>query len=120
MHIDIKHEEKKKKKKNIDFTTIKNGNFHFNDHPNFLNGEDQNQDINSDDTLGALKNSGETSDEVTFISNNNESETRSAKDSNFNDENNNEQLMPQLEQAKWVLVNDPLEAMELYFQSLGF
>lgn len=28
--------------------------------------------------------------------------------------------MSQSEKAKWVLANDPLEAMELYFESLGF
>lgn len=28
--------------------------------------------------------------------------------------------MPPLEKAKWVLADDPLEAMELYFKSLGF
>lgn len=97
-----------------------NDNFHSNDHPNFLSGEEQNQDTNSNDTLGALENSGKTSDEATSISNNDESETGSAKDSNFDDEDNNEQLMSQSEKAKWVLANDPLEAMKLYFESLGF
>lgn len=63
-------------------------------------GEDQNQDTNSNDTLGALKNSGITSDEATSISNNDESKTGSAKDSNFDDEDNNEQLMFQSEKAK--------------------
>lgn len=36
------------------------------------------------------------------------------------DEDNNAQLMPDSEKAKWILVDDPLEAMELYFESLGF
>ena len=36
------------------------------------------------------------------------------------DEDNDEELMPDLEKAKWVLANDPLEAMELHFESLGF
>lgn len=97
--------------------TTNNDNFHSNDHPNFLLGEEQNQDTNLNDTLDALENSGKTSDEATSISNNDESETESA---NFDDEDNNEQLMSQSEKAKWVLANDPLEAMELYFESLGF
>lgn len=100
--------------------TTNNDYFHSNDHPNLLLGEEQNQDTNLNDTLGALENSGKTSDEATSISNNDESETESAKDSNFDDEDNNEQLMSQSEKAKWVLANDPLEAMELYFESLGF
>ena len=38
----------------------------------------------------------------------------------FDDENNNEELMPNSEKAKCLLVDNPLEAIELYFQSLRF
>ncbi len=38
----------------------------------------------------------------------------------FDDEDNDEELMPNSEKAKWVLANDLLEAMELHFESLGF
>lgn len=103
-----------------DFTTSENDNFHSNDHPKSLAEEEQNQDTDSDATLGAPENSGETSDKATPLSNNDESETRSAKDSDFDDEDNDEELMPPSEKAKWVLADDPLEAMELYFESLGF
>lgn len=102
-----------------DFTTIENDNSHSNDHHNSLAGEEEDQGTNSNVTLGAPGNSGETTDEDTLISNNNKSETGPAKDSIFDDEDNDEQLMPQSEKAKWVLADDPLEAMELYFESLG-
>lgn len=103
-----------------DFTTSENVNFYSNDHPKSSAEEEQNQDTDSDATLGALENSGEISDKATPLSNNNELETRSAKDLDFDDEDNDEELMPPLEKAKWVLVDDPLKAMELYFESLGF
>ena len=102
------------------FTTSENDKFHSNDYPKSLAEEKKNQDTDSDATLGTPKNSGETSDKAIPLSNNNESETRLAKDSDFDDENNDEELMPPLEKAKWVLADDPLEAMELYFESLGF
>lgn len=35
--------------------TTNNDNFHSNDHPNLLLGEEQNQDTNLNDTLGALE-----------------------------------------------------------------
>ena len=82
--------------------------------------EEQNQDADSDATLSALKNSGETSDKTTSLSNNNESKTRSAKNLDFDDEDNNEKLMVLSEKAKWVLADDLLKAIELYFKSLGF
>lgn len=72
------------------------------------------------DNLGDPQNSGGTSDEDTSVSNNNKSETRSAEKVISDDEDNDEELMPDSEQAKWVLADDPLEAMELHFESLGF
>lgn len=82
------------------FTTIKNDNSHSNDYHNSLAGEEKDQGTNSDVTLGALGNFGETTDENTPISNNNKSETGSAKDSIFDDEDNDKQLMPQSEKTK--------------------
>ncbi len=38
----------------------------------------------------------------------------------FDDEDNDEELMPNSETAKWVLGDDLLEAMELHFESLRF
>lgn len=45
---------------------------------------------------------------------------RLAKDSNLNDKDNNEILMFLLEKAKQMLVNNFMEVMKLYFESLGF
>lgn len=80
----------------------------------------QNQDTDLDATLGTPKNSVEASDKVKLFNNNNKSEIRLAKDSDFDDKDNNEKLILPLEKAKWMLANDLLEAINLYFESLRF
>ena len=83
-----------------DFTKSENDNFHSNNHPKFLAKEEQNQDIDSDATLGVPKNSGKTSDKVISLNNNNELRMRSAKDLDFDDEDNYKNLMLLSEKAK--------------------
>lgn len=76
------------------FIISKNDNSHFNNYPNFLAKEKQNQDTDSDNTLGTPQNSVETSDEAILINNNDELEMRSVKGSNFDDEDNKKQFIP--------------------------
>ena len=102
------------------FTISKNDNFYSNDHLKSLAEEEQNQDMDSNAILGASKNSGEINNKATPLSNNNGSKTQSAKDSDFNDEDNDEKLMSPLKKSKWMLADDPLKAIKLYFKSLGF
>ncbi|MCJ1348057.1 hypothetical protein MMC31_006288, partial [Peltigera leucophlebia] len=103
-----------------DFETIVNDNFHFSDYLNNSGGEEEDQSVNRDDNLGDSQNSGGTSDEDTSVSSNDNSKTGSAEKVFSDDEDNDEELMPDSEKAKWVLVDDPLEVMELHFESLGF
>ncbi len=103
-----------------DFETIENDNFHFKDYLNDLDREKEDQGINQDETLDDLGNSDETSDEDISISNNNQSETGSAERIIFDDEDNDEELMPNSEKAKWMLADNLLEAIELHFGSLRF
>ncbi len=85
-----------------------------------MGGEEEDQGIDQDDTLGDLGSSGETSDEDTSISNNNKSETGSTEKIIFDDEDNDEELMPNSEKAKWVLIDGLLEAMKLHLERLRF
>lgn len=80
----------------------------------------QNQDINLDAILDAIKNSDKFNKMTIFFNNNNELKMRLAKNLNFDNENNNEKLIFSLEKAKKVLINDFLEEIELYFENLEF
>lgn len=97
-----------------------NDNFYFSDYFNNLGGEKEDQSVNQDDNLGDPQNSGGTSAEDTSVSSNDKSKIESAKKLISYDEDNNEEFMPDSEKAKWVLADNPLEVMELYFESLGF
>ena len=35
-------------------------------------------------------------------------------------EDEDDELMPDVEKAEWILADDPIKAMELHFESLGF
>ena len=52
-------------------------------------------------------------------SNENLSGAGTASDKTFSNDENEEELMPASEKAKWILSKDPIEAMELYFENLG-
>lgn len=85
-----------------------------------MDDEKEDQSINQDNNLGDPQNSNKTSDKDTFISNNNKSKTRSAEKVISNNEDNNKELILDLEKVKWMLANNSLEAIELYFESLEF
>ncbi|MCJ1343435.1 hypothetical protein MMC31_001628, partial [Peltigera leucophlebia] len=103
-----------------DSETIVNNNFHFSDYLNNSGGEEEDQSVNQDDNLDNPQNSGGTSDEDTSVSSNDNPKTGSAEKVISDDEDNDEELMPDSEKAKWVLADNLLEAMELHFESLGF
>ena len=42
-----------------------------------------------------------------------------AIDETFSNDEDEEELMPASEKAKWILSEDPIEAMELHFENLG-
>lgn len=68
--------------------------------------EEQNQDKNLDVILNIFKNFVETGDKTIPLKNNNKLEIQLIKNLNFDDNNNNEKLMPLLKKSKWVLVNN--------------
>lgn len=52
-------------------------------------------------------------------SNGNLSGAGNASDKTFSNDENEKELMPASEKAKWVLSEDPIEKMELHFENLG-
>ena len=53
------------------------------------------------------------------FSDGNLSRAGNASDETFSNDENKEELMPASEKAKWILCEDPIEAMELHFENLG-
>ena len=51
-------------------------------------------------------------------SNGNLSGAGTASDKTFSNDENEEELMPASEKAKWILFEDPIEAIELHFENL--
>lgn len=47
------------------------------------------------------------------------SEAGNASDETFSNDENEEELMPASEKAKWILSEDPIETMEFHFENLG-
>lgn len=47
------------------------------------------------------------------------SEADNPTDQTFSNDEDDEELMPASEKAKWILSEDPIEAMELHFENLG-
>lgn len=66
------------------------------------------------------ENYDKTSDKTIPINNKNELKMQSGVNSNCNDKDNNEQWMLPLKKPKWVLADDLIKVIELYFKSLEF
>ena len=100
--------------------TIEDDNFHFSDYLNDSDDQNKDQSALPNDHQSSSRNSVNRSDETPFIESEGNLDAESSGRLISDHEDEDEELMLDIEKAKWILADDPIEAMELHFESLGF